>query len=403
MTGWLVWPNKKKKKKKETGFNFAKVLTWTWSPTDGAKAHTSAGWVYNRRFHWRGKHRCVSDSKKKNRLERELRHEVGRFLVVFFSLMLQRTELAVTHPLSPPSRKEPRLIGPPVHSVSTFHTCTNTYKATNSAAYTPTHTHTASHAHPLAHMGLVTSSQNSLPPVTESEGTSLCRKEEMVTVHVIVRVTDEEEQEGSVCMNCPNESVNVCVCVRQGIAAPRSLLSLSLCHSWGQGWVCGQSMGEGWACVCVRECVCPRSVVVLVVVFTLLDAVAVLLLLVLLLRVGDVPLGVVVQHGLGLVDLQLRKHQGHRESWISSSTELEPLRIYLRGLYATWISNSKIKYCKNKYNSFTGLACNSFPLFPTPRQELTPLLFSYCLGCFGSRDNSQDNLHWFGWANYWSH
>ena len=52
-------------------------------------------------------------------------------------------------------------------------------------------------------------------------------------------------------------------------------------------------------------CVCPRSVVVLVVVLALLDAVAVLLLLVLLLRVGDVPLWVVVRHGLGLVDLQL--------------------------------------------------------------------------------------------------
>lgn len=50
----------------------------------------------------------------------------------------------------------------------------------------------------------------------------------------------------------------------------------------------------------------PRSVIVLVVVFALLDAVAVLLLLVLLLRVGDVPLRVIVQHGLGFVDLQLR-------------------------------------------------------------------------------------------------
>lgn len=51
----------------------------------------------------------------------------------------------------------------------------------------------------------------------------------------------------------------------------------------------------------------PNSVVVLVVVFALLDAVAVLLLIVLLLRVRDVPLRVIVQHGLGLVDLQLRR------------------------------------------------------------------------------------------------
>lgn len=50
----------------------------------------------------------------------------------------------------------------------------------------------------------------------------------------------------------------------------------------------------------------PHSVIVLVVVFALLDAIAVLLLLVLLLRVGDVPLRVIVQHGLGFVDLQLR-------------------------------------------------------------------------------------------------
>lgn len=60
-------------------------------------------------------------------------------------------------------------------------------------------------------------------------------------------------------------------------------------------------------CVCVRSH--PHSVVVLVLVFTLLDAVTVLLLLVLLLRVGDVPLWVVVQHGLGLVDLQLGTHK----------------------------------------------------------------------------------------------
>lgn len=60
-------------------------------------------------------------------------------------------------------------------------------------------------------------------------------------------------------------------------------------------------------CVCVRAH--PHSVIVLVVVFTLLDAIAVLLLLVLLLSVGDVPLWVVVQHGLGLVDLQLGRHK----------------------------------------------------------------------------------------------
>lgn len=63
-------------------------------------------------------------------------------------------------------------------------------------------------------------------------------------------------------------------------------------------------MGKrGGLSVCM--CVSVHSIVVLVIVFTLLDAVAVLLLLVLLLRVGDVPLRVVVQHGLGLVDLQL--------------------------------------------------------------------------------------------------
>lgn len=51
----------------------------------------------------------------------------------------------------------------------------------------------------------------------------------------------------------------------------------------------------------------PHSVVVLVVVFALLNAVAVLLFIILLLRVRDVPLRVIVQHGLGLVDLQLGK------------------------------------------------------------------------------------------------
>lgn len=60
-----------------------------------------------------------------------------------------------------------------------------------------------------------------------------------------------------------------------------------------------------FVCVCIFQ----HSVVVLVVVFALLDAVTVFLLLVLLLCVRNIPLWVVVQHGLGLMDLQLEKHK----------------------------------------------------------------------------------------------
>lgn len=74
-----------------------------------------------------------------------------------------------------------------------------------------------------------------------------------------------------------------------GFAAPRLLLSSAAVESEVGG-----------------RAGCPHSVVVLVVVFALLNAVAVLLLIVLLLCVRDVPLRVIVQHGLGLVDLQLR-------------------------------------------------------------------------------------------------
>lgn len=76
----------------------------------------------------------------------------------------------------------------------------------------------------------------------------------------------------------------------RGVAAPRLLL-LSAAVGSEVGGRAGRAR--------------PRSVIVLVV-FALLDAVAVLLLLVLLLRVGDVPLRVIVQHSLGFVDLQLR-------------------------------------------------------------------------------------------------
>lgn len=93
-------------------------------------------------------------------------------------------------------------------------------------------------------------------------------------------------------------------------AAPRSLLSSAVEGSGVGGWpVNGVEGGGGAERVCVCVCSHPHSVVVLVVIFTLLDAIAVLLLLVLLLRVGDVPLWVVVQHGLGLVDLQLGTHK----------------------------------------------------------------------------------------------
>lgn len=96
--------------------------------------------------------------------------------------MLQ-TELAVIHPPLP-LEKRAQIIGPPVHSVSISHTCTNTYKVTNTQqTHTQilllTHTHTPSRARTLAHTGLVKYSQNFLPPATESEGTSLCRKGEM--------------------------------------------------------------------------------------------------------------------------------------------------------------------------------------------------------------------------------
>lgn len=48
-------------------------------------------------------------------------------------LLILQTESAVIHPPSPPREKKYRaqIIGPPVHSVSIFHTCTNIYKVTN--------------------------------------------------------------------------------------------------------------------------------------------------------------------------------------------------------------------------------------------------------------------------------
>lgn len=71
--------------------------------------------------------------------------QVMCFLCVFFS----STELTVF--TSTPQEKKKRvvvvtiiiiiIIGPPVHSVSIFHTCTKTYNTL--------YTHTHSHAHPL--------------------------------------------------------------------------------------------------------------------------------------------------------------------------------------------------------------------------------------------------------------
>lgn len=105
---------------------------------------------------------CVTFQKG---LERGLRHEVGRF-VDSFSFVLRINKISRYTSPPPPRGKSPddRSSSPQCVNLSYLYKHIHGYKLTAS-----TRTHTASHAHPLTHMGLVTYSQNSLPPATESE------------------------------------------------------------------------------------------------------------------------------------------------------------------------------------------------------------------------------------------
>lgn len=69
---------------------------------------------------------------------------------------------------------------------------------------------------------------------------------------------------------------------------------------WGSGSVCGIE----------RVHVCMHSIIVLVVIFAVLDAITFLRLLVLIFCVRDVPLWV-VQYRLGFMHFQLRKNKEH--------------------------------------------------------------------------------------------
>lgn len=108
-------------------------------------------YVYNRKYHWCGKHRWRVILKN---LEREWSHNFPHG-DVFVNFALNKNKQKKHGTGCYTSRllleKRAQIIGPPVHSVSIFHTCTNTYKVTNTQR---THPHAHTHSHTWAWLSI---------------------------------------------------------------------------------------------------------------------------------------------------------------------------------------------------------------------------------------------------------